>query len=64
MLPYGFVVIPAELRNAAVASATDAAFTVASVFVAMSTPLAQADAWMASRTLGAYMSRSFNSVHA
>src|SRR5439155_15264935 len=61
VLPYGLLAMPAELRNAAVMSASPVALTLDRRSLAMSTPLPQADAWMASTALGAYESRSFSS---
>src|SRR5258708_11011950 len=64
VLPQGFDATPAELRNAATKSASWAGLTAALVLVAMSTPLAQDDAWVASSTLGADLSRRWRSAPA
>lgn len=52
----------AELRNAATRSASRAGLTAVLVLVAVSTPLAQEDAWVASNTLGAYLARRCRSA--
>src|SRR6202165_2609421 len=57
LLPHGLRPTPAELRNAATRSASWVVLTAGVVLVAMSTPLPQDDAWVASCTLGAYLSR-------
>src|SRR6266480_148812 len=64
VLPQGFDATPAELRKAATLSASWAGLTAAQVLVAMSTPLAQEEAWVASSTLGAYLSRRWRRVPA
>jgi hypothetical protein len=54
--------MPAEFRKAAVLSASTTALTEALRSLAMSIPLAHADAWMARITLVAYRSRSLRSA--
>src|SRR5438874_8314184 len=62
VMPPGFPTSPALLRNATTLSASVAGLTVERWSLAMSTPLAQLLAWMASRALGAYLSRSFKNA--
>src|SRR5258706_7788161 len=53
VLPYGLLAMPAELRNAAVMSASPVALTLDRRSLAMSTPLPHAEAWMPSTAFGA-----------
>src|SRR6266566_2699032 len=60
--PVGFPTNPALPMKDATASASAAGSTPDRWSVAMSTPLAQLLAWMASSALGAYLSRSFRNA--
>src|SRR6266550_3437013 len=60
--PAGLPVSPALLMKATTASASADAFTVLLWSAAMSTPLAQLLAWIASNALGAYLSRSLRNA--
>src|SRR6266550_3590044 len=64
VMPVGLPVSPALFMKATTASASAEAFTVERWSLAMSTPLAQLLAWIASSAFGAYLSRSLRKAHA